>query len=262
MDTVQKIREGIKLAICSAGGGHAGGSLSIADILGSLYGTVMNYDSKHPNWKERDRLILSKGHAGIGLYAALAAVGFIEWQELELFGKKASRLMNHPDAHSIPGVEMSTGSLGHGLSLAVGIALAGALQKQTYFTYCILGDGECCEGSIWEAAMYAAQQKLQNLVVIVDRNKLGCDGALDTMTQLEPLSEKWKRFGFKLSEVDGHDIDQLNTLFLKLKEERNGPYAVIAYTEKGHGLTDKIAGTSLSHYISGTCEELDARFKY
>lgn len=262
MEFTQQIKNGIKLAVCSSGGGHAGGSLSVADILASLYGTVMRYDPSCPEWDGRDRLILSKGHSGIALYAALAASGFIPYEELAEFGTAGSRLMNHPDGHLTPGVEMCTGSLGHGLSLAVGIALAGQMKEKEYFTYCILGDGECCEGSVWEAAMYASQQKLKRLVVVVDQNGIGCDGPLDRMVQLEPFGSKWRSFGFHVEEADGHDTEAMNQLFLRLRREAEGPYAVIAHTEKGHGLVNKIAGTGASHYLSGSREVLDGKFTY
>lgn len=262
MDVAQQIRNGIKQAVCSSGGGHAGGSLSAADILASLYGTVMRYDASNPEWEERDRLILSKGHSGIALYAALAVSGFIPFEELADFGTAGSRLMNHPDAHLIPGVEMCTGSLGHGCSLAVGMALAGQLKEKEYFTYCILGDSECCEGSVWEAAMYAGTRKLRRLVVVVDQNNIGCDGPVEQMVQLEPFGDKWRSFGFTVTEVDGHDVEAMNKLFLRLRRERNGPYTVIAYTVKGHGLVDGVVGTGASHYISGSCESLKQKFTF
>lgn len=262
MEVTQQIKNGIKLAVCSSGGGHAGGSLSVSDILASLYGTVMKYDSSNPEWEGRDRLILSKGHSGIALYAALAASGFIPFEELASFGAAGSRLMNHPDAHLVPGVEMCTGSLGHGLSLAVGMALAGQMKGQEYFTYCILGDSECCEGSVWEAAMYACQKKLKRLVVIIDQNGIGCDGPLEQMVQIEPFDGKWSSFGFKVEETNGHDADEMNQLFLRLREERNGPYAVIAHTIKGHGLIREVEGTGASHYISGTSEVLNEMFAF
>lgn len=262
MGVKEEIREGIKLAICSSGGGHAGGSLSVADILASLYGTVIRYDSSNPQWQERDRLILSKGHSGIALYAALAVSGFIPYEELKEFGAAGSRLMNHPDAHLIPGVEMCTGSLGHGLSLAVGIALAGQMKKKDYFTYCILGDSECCEGSVWEAAMYAGSRKLERLVVIVDKNGVGCDGPLDKMVNIEPFDDKWKSFGFSVKNVDGHDVEAMNRLFLTLCKEKRGPYAVIAHTVKGHGLMEGIAGTGASHYLSGESISLEKKFAF
>ena len=262
MELTQQIRDGIKLAICSSGGGHAGGSLSVADIMASLYGTVMKYDPLNPDWDERDRFILSKGHSGLALYAALAASRFIPYDELAEFGTAGSRLMNHPDAHQIPGVEMSTGSLGHGLALAVGIALAGKMKNKEYFTYCILGDGECCEGSVWEAAMYACQQKLKRLVVIIDQNRVGCDGPLEEMVQIEPFGRKWSSFGFSVEEVDGHNVTEMDRLFLRLRNECSGPYAVIAHTVKGYGLTDEIAGTGASHYISGSYKELINKFTF
>lgn len=258
----ETIREGIKLAVCASGGGHAGGSLSVADILESLYGTVMKYTPTQPEWEERDRLILSKGHSGMALYAALAVNGFIPYEELAQFGASGSRLMNHPDAHRIPGVELCTGSLGHGLSLAVGIALAGQMKHKTYFTYCILGDGECCEGSVWEAAMYAHRRQLKRLVVVVDYNGIGCDGPLDCMVWLEPFADKWRSFGFSVLDADGHNVESLNELFLHLRQEAAGPYVVIAHTVKGHGLEAGLEGTGSSHYLSGDSAALEKKFTF
>lgn len=258
----EQIRSGIKTEICSSGGGHAGGSLSSADILASLYGAVMHYNPRDPQMEERDRFVLSKGHAGLGLYSALAAAGYIPEEELKTFAKTDSRLMNHPDAHATPGIEMSTGSLGHGLGLAVGMALAGQMKRQQHFIYCLVGDGECCEGSIWEAAMTASFRKLKHLVVIVDRNGIGNDGQLNKEVELDPLEDKWRSFGFKTVIVNGHDSEELNHVLLDQKKESDGPYAVIAITEKGHGLREDIAGTGKAHYISGKSEDLQVKFLY
>ncbi|HHV10102.1 MAG TPA: transketolase [Clostridiales bacterium] len=258
----EQIRDGIKMAVCASGGGHAGGSLSIADILASLYGHVMKHNPQVPDWKDRDRLILSKGHSGLALYSALAVSGYFPIEELKKFGSAGARLMNHPDSHTTPGVEMSTGSLGHGLPLAVGIAFAGQLKKQDYFTYCILGDGECCEGSVWEAAMAADAQQLKRLVVVVDRNGIGNDGHLENIVQIEPLADKWRSFGFAVEEVNGHDVQAMNALFMHQREEAQGPYAVIAHTVKGKGLIETIAGTGSSHYLSGTQDSLKQKFDF
>lgn len=258
----QQIREGIKIGVCYSGGGHAGGSLSVADILASLYGTVMRYDPKNPDWEKRDRLVLSKGHSGLGLYAALAAAGFFPMEDLKFFARQKGHLANHPDAHNTPGVEVSTGSLGHGFPLCVGIATAGELKGEDYFTYCILGDSECHEGTNWEAAMFAGDRKLKRLVVVVDRNHLGNDGSMEKTVELDPLDEKFKSFGFKTYTVDGHDVDQMNELFLAIRKEAQGPYAIIANTEKGRGLKTGIAGTGASHYLKGTKEELEKMFAF
>lgn len=261
MNTIsQQIRACIKRAVMLSGGGHAGGSLSAADILACLYGGVLTYDPQNPEWELRDRLILSKGHSGLGLYAALAVSGYFPTADLDTFGMADGYLMNHPDAHVIPGVEVSTGSLGHGLPIACGMALAAQKKGKTHVTFCILGDGECQEGSVWEAAMFANHYELKRLIVVVDRNRIGNDGPVDKIVTLEPFIDKWRAFGFAVYEEDGHDIPALEKRFRQLKEEADGPYVVVANTIKGKGLIPEIAGTGASHYLKGSSETIASMF--
>lgn len=256
----KEMRKYIQRAIEMSGGGHAGGSLSIVEVLASLYFGAMRHDPNNPEWEERDRFILSKGHAGLGLYAALSLAGYFPKEWIDKFASADGILMNHPEAHLIPGVEISTGSLGHGLSLAVGIALAGKLKKKEYFTFTIIGDGESHEGSIWEAAMAASHFKLKRIIAILDRNHIGNDGDIDRVMNLEPLNEKWQSFGWKIKETDGHDANKLKDIILGFKKEADGPYMLIANTVKGKGLINSIAGTGLAHYIKGSQEEIRNKF--
>lgn len=255
-----KIRFYVKEMIKGSGGGHAGGSLSMAEILASLYEDVMTYDPKNKEWEERDRFILSKGHSGLGLYAALYLAGYIPEDTLYTFGKADGSLMNHPDRKAADGIEVSTGSLGHGLSIAVGMALAAKKKREKQFVYCLLGDAEIQEGSVWEAAMAASAYKLNRLVVIIDRNYIGNDGSIDTIVSPEPLEDKWTAFGFKAVTVNGHDRKAITEILLRMKEEACGPYAVIAETEKGHGLIEGLAGTGAAHYIKGKPDEIEQKF--
>ncbi|HEY8500249.1 MAG TPA: transketolase [Clostridia bacterium] len=246
------IRKLVKRAIMFSGGGHAGGSLSMAEILCSLYGEVMVHDPKNPQLQNRDRLILSKGHSGLGLYAALALCGYFPVEDLDKFGTDEGYLMNHPSAYNTPGVEMSTGSLGHGLPISCGIALSAKMRDEKHFVYCILGDAELQEGTVWEAAMMASQYKLKRLVAIVDRNKIGNDSLIDGIVSVEPLTDKWKSFGWKVYEADGHNQEEITKCLKEIKQQANGPYVVIAHTIKGKGLVEGVAGTGRSHYIKGS----------
>lgn len=255
-----RIRLLVKKMIMNSGCGHAGGSLSMAEILASLFGDVMVYDPKDPQWAGRDRFILSKGHSALGLYAALHLAGYFDEEVLYTFAKPDGRLMNHPDRTVLPGVELSTGSLGHGLSLADGIALAGQQKGETYFTYCLTGDAEIQEGSVWEAAMFASAYGLKRLVAIVDRNHIGNDGPIDPFVTPEPLSEKWAAFGFKTVHIDGNDRSAVTAALRRFRQEADGPYAIVAETIKGKGLVDGIAGTGAAHYLKGTADEIAAKF--
>lgn len=254
-----KIRCNIKRMIANGGGGHAGGSLSMVEILTVLFSGIMRYDPKNPKFEGRDRFILSKGHSALGLYAVLAEVGYFPESMMDTFATKEGPLMNHPDAHHIPGVEVSTGSLGHGFSIATGIALAGKIKKSNYKTFCVLGDGECHEGMVWEAAMSASSYGLENLIAIVDRNKVGNDGLIDYVN-LNPLAEKWRSFGWKVVEVDGHDMEQLSAA-LENCIKNKGPWVVIANTVKGKGLIESIEGTGKAHYIKATKDNIEEYFQ-
>ncbi len=223
-------------AIYQAGSGHPGGSLSEMDILVALYFDVLRHDPANPSWPDRDRFILSKGHACPGLYAVLASRGYFPREELWNFRKTGAMLQGH--AHpGTPGVEMNSGSLGQGLSFAIGAALAARLSNQRYNVYALLGDGECDEGQIWEAAMSASHYRLGNLIAIVDRNRIQNDRFTDDVMRLEPLASKWRAFGWRVLEVDGHDMGQLRDVLRRAGRTRNRPTMVLARTVKGKGVS-------------------------
>ena len=225
--------------IAEAGSGHPGGSLSCADILCALYfGGVMKHDPNNPKAADRDRFILAKGHAAPALYAALAHAGYFPREELGTLRKLGSRLQGHPDSDLVPGVEVSTGSLGQGLSIAAGLAAGQKLAEDEHAVFALLGDGECQEGQVWEAAMFAAHNKLDNLIAIVDRNQLQIDGRTCDVCDPGDLDAKFAAFGWDVSQVDGHDIEALISVFATAKEDRSGkPHAVIAHTVKGKGVS-------------------------
>ncbi len=236
-EKARQIRIDILKAIHSAGKGHIGGAYSIVEILVSLYhGSVLKYDPSKPNWESRDRFILSKGHAGIALYAVLADLGFFSREELN-FLNQGRLLGEHPDPR-VPGVEVVSGSLGHGLPIGSGMALADQMDKNSRKTFVLMGDGECYEGSVWEAAMFAAHHKLHNLCGIVDRNGLITHGSTESINRLEPFRDKWVAFGWEVFEVDAHDLDALRglweTIYLK---ESGAPSMVIANSIKGKGVS-------------------------
>lgn len=233
------MRKDIIEMIHEAGSGHPGGSLSCTDILAALYfGDVMTYDPAHPASDARDRFILAKGHAAPALYAALAEAGFFPKDELKTLRKLGSRLQGHPDSKLIPGVEVSTGSLGQGLSVAAGLAAGLRLKGGDQKVYAVLGDGECEEGQVWEAANFAAAEALGNLVAIVDSNGLQIDGCLCDVCSAGELDEKFAAFGWEVHHVDGHDIDALIALFASLPCNSTGkPQAIIAKTVKGKGVS-------------------------
>lgn len=232
------MRADIVRMIAEAGSGHPGGSLSCADILAALYfGGVLEHDPENPEWEGRDRFILAKGHAAPALYAALAQAGYIPREELATLRKLGSRLQGHPDSNQVPGVEVSTGSLGQGLSIAAGAAAGLRLDGAPQTVFALLGDGECQEGQVWEAAMFAAHRKLDNLVAIVDRNGLQIDGRTCDVRDPGDLGAKFAAFGWDVDEVDGHDLDALVAVLGAAKAGRDGrPHAVIARTVKGKGV--------------------------
>jgi len=235
--TAKKLRRHVITMIGKAGSGHPGGSLSAAEIVTALYFKVLRHDPANPRWAERDRFILSKGHAAPILYAALAERGYFPGEELATLRTLGSCLQGHCDMTATRGVEMSSGSLGQGLSFGIGIALAGRLDARDYRVYVLLGDGECDEGQVWEAAMASAHFKLDNLVAIVDHNELQIDGWNRDVMNLEPLPEKWKAFGWHTIEVNGHDLSQLIAAFDEAKRVRGKPTAIIAHTIKGKGVS-------------------------
>lgn len=236
-NTAAKIRLGALEGVHAAASGHPGGSLSIADILAYLYFEEMKVDPKNPKWDERDRFVLSKGHTAPALYAALALKGFFDESELAKLRQVDSFLQGHPDMKGTPGVDMSTGSLGLGISTACGMALAAKLDGKSHRVYTIVGDGESQEGQVWEAAMFAAHYKLDNLCVIVDWNGLQIDGPVAEVMNPTPHDKKLEAFGFHVISVDGHDFDQLEAAFNEAKTVKGKPTAIIATTVKGKGVS-------------------------
>ncbi|EIV99677.1 LOW QUALITY PROTEIN: transketolase, beta subunit [Thermoanaerobacter siderophilus SR4] len=233
----KEVRIDIINMLAEAGSGHPGGSLSCSDILTLLYFDKMNVKPDNPKWEDRDRLVLSKGHAAPALYAVLAEKGFFPKEELKTLRKLGSILQGHPDMKSTPGLDMTTGSLGQGLSAANGMALAGKLDKKGYRVYVILGDGELQEGQIWEAAMTAAHYKLDNLTAILDFNGLQIDGPNREVKNIEPVNEKFKAFGWHVIEIDGHDFDQIDKAIEEAKATKGKPTLIIAHTIKGKGVS-------------------------
>ena len=231
-----EIRKNIIEEVYNAQSGHPGGALSSVEILTALYFNQMNIDPERPKDENRDRFVLSKGHASAGLYATLAERGCFEKEELKDFRKLGSILQGHPDMKHIPGVDMTSGSLGQGLSAANGMAMASKLDQKGYRVYCLVGDGEIEEGQIWEAAMTSSHYKLDNLCVIVDNNNLQIDGEISEVMSVYPIKEKFQSFGFEVFEVNGNDIDELITVFQKAKTVKNKPTAIIAKTIKGKGV--------------------------
>ena len=233
MKTANEVRKGIVTAVHSAKAGHPGGSLSAADIFTYLYFEEMNIDPADPKKADRDRFVLSKGHTAPGYYSTLANRGFFPVEDLTTLRKMGSYLQGHPDMKHIPGVDMSSGSLGQGISAAVGMAIAGKLDNADYRVYTLLGDGEIQEGQVWEAAMLAAHKKLDNLVVIVDNNNLQIDGAIDEVNSPYPIDKKFEAFNFHVINIDGNDFDQIDAAFKEAKTVKGCPTAIIAKTIKG-----------------------------
>lgn len=231
------IRKGIIEAVYSGQSGHPGGSLSIADIMTVLYFYEMNINPENPKDENRDRLVLSKGHCAPALYSTLANRGFFEVEELRTLRNIESRLQGHPDMNKIPGVDMTTGSLGQGLSAANGMAIAGKLNNKYYRVYCIMGDGEIEEGQVWEAAMASNKYKLDNLCVIVDNNNLQIDGTIEEVMSSYPIDEKFKSFGFQVINVDGHNIQEIIDAFDVARNIKGKPVCIIAKTIKGKGVS-------------------------
>ena len=233
----KKLRRHVITMIATAGSGHPGGSLSAADIVTALYFKIMRHNPLDPQWQDRDRFILSKGHAAPILYAALAECGYFPVDELVTLRKLGSRLQGHTDRNLTPGVEMSTGSLGMGLSFGIGVALAAKLDHLGYRTYVLLSDGECDEGQTWEAALSGAQFKLDNLVAIVDCNRLQLSGWTRDIMNLEPLNQKWQAFGWHTIDIDGHDFAQILSAFQEAQRIKGKPTTIIAHTIKGKGVS-------------------------
>lgn len=235
-EIARKIRVHIVKSTHEAGSGHPGGSLSATDILTALYFEVMDHRPDEPEWPKRDRLVLSKGHAAPALYGALAEAGYFPTEELMTLRKLGSRLQGHPSVKDTPGVDASTGSLGQGLSIANGMALSAKIDRESYRVFAICGDGEIQSGQIWEAAMFASHNNLDNLVVFLDRNKLQIDGATEKVMSIEPIISKWRAFGWHVMDINGHDMDQIVNAINRAEEVHGEPSIIVANTIKGKGV--------------------------
>lgn len=258
-DIARELRLTVIDVMAWSGGAHVGGSLSIIDILTILYFKYLDVHPADPQWDERDRFILSKGHAAAGLIPVLAKRGFFPEETLKTFNHFGSPFAMHPDSNKVIGCDASAGSLGHGLSMAVGMALGARQRKMPWKTVCLMGDGECCEGSVWEAAMSAPHFKLGNLIGIVDRNRFMIDGETEDVMPLEPFADKWRAFGWDVVEVDGHDFDQLDEALSKAWAATDVPVLILAHTIKGKGV-DFMENNVVYHYASAD-SELCARAK-
>ena len=232
-----QIRRDVLLMTTRAGSGHPGGSLSCAEIIACLYFHQLRYDPENPRWEDRDRFILSKGHSCPAVYAALSMAGFFPREELWTLRKVGSILQGHPDMKKTPGIEASTGSLGQGLSIGIGMALAARLDRRNYRVYVLLGDGELDEGQVWEAAMAAPHYGLDNITAIVDYNKIQLDGPVKNIMSLEPLADKWRAFRWHVIEIDGHDVRQVLDALDAAEEVKGRPTVIIAHTVKGKGIS-------------------------
>lgn len=232
-----KVRLGAITAVYSASSGHPGGSLSVADVLTYLYFEEMNIDPKNPKWEDRDRLVLSKGHTSPALYSVLANRGYFPVEDLKTFRQIDSYLQGHPDMKGVPGVDMTTGSLGLGISAACGMALSAKINNKDYRVYAIVGDGESQEGQVWEASMFAAHYKLDNFCVYVDWNGLQIDGKIEEVMNPTPYKEKFEAFGFNVISIDAHDFEQIEAAFKAARECKGKPTAIIARSVKGKGVS-------------------------
>jgi len=233
----RQLRRHIIEMTCAAVSGHPGGALSAADMVAALYFYKLRYNSQDPSWPERDRFVMSKGHAAPVLYAALAEAGYFPKKYLKTLRQLGSSLQGHVDMLSVPGIEMSTGSLGQGLSAANGMALAARIDKKDYHVYCMLGDGECQEGQVWEAAMTSAHHRLDNLTVMVDRNKYQIDGKVEDIKNIEPFALKWKAFGFNVLSCDGHNMKAIIEALDRATDFKGKPTVIICDTVKGKGVS-------------------------
>lgn len=249
-------RHGVEMTHLS-GGSHIGSILSLADIMAVLYGGVLNVDPARPRLEERDRLILSKGHAGAAVYAALAETGFFSVEELNTHYQNGSRLSGHVSHKGVPGVEFSTGALGHGLPVGAGMALAAKKDGKERRVYVVMGDGECDEGSVWEAALIARQYKLDHLIAVIDHNKMQSLDYCENTIALSPFGDKWRSFGWHVIEADGHDHESLEAAFGEARERDGKPCVIIAHTVKGKGVSF-MENNILWHYRSPQGEEYEA----
>lgn len=254
-DIAQRVRRDIVEMIAAAKSGHPGGSLSAVEVLVTLYFDVMRHDPKRPDWPDRDRFILSKGHAAPVLYAVMAESGYTPKDELKTLRKLGSRYQGHPDRRFIPQLEASTGSLGQGLSLALGMGLAARLNGSPSRTFVMLGDGEIQEGQIWEAAMFGSYHKVDNVVAIVDNNKIQLDGFVKDILEVEPLADKWRSFGWHVVELDGHNLAAVKAAFEEAAQTKGKPTALICHTVKGKGVSF-MENNPKFHGVAPTADEL------
>lgn len=254
-DLAKKIRVHVLHMTHNARTSHVGSCLSVADLLAVLYGGILRVDPVDPGWLDRDRFILSKGHAAAALYATLAERGFFSVEELDSFCRDGSAMVGHVSHTAVPGVEFSTGSLGHGLPVACGMALVGKRERRPYRVVALLSDGECDEGTTWEAALFAAHHELDNLTVIVDYNKIQSFGRVESVLRLEPLALKWKAFGWEAREVDGHAVDSLEECLGSMPFQLGKPSCLVAHTIKGKGVSF-MEDDILWHYRSPDAQEL------
>lgn len=252
----KEIRRDIIRMLAEAGSGHPGGSLSATDILTALYFHVMNHDPAQPKWPDRDRVVLSKGHGAPALYAVLAEAGYFPRELLGTLRKLDSPLQGHPDMRRLPGLEASTGSLGQGLSIAVGCALARRLDKRSYYTYAILSDGETNEGQTWEAASAAAHHRVDHLIAILDYNKFQLDDAVQKICDMEPMGEKWRSFNWYVQEIDGHNFQPIVSAIQKAQKVQGKPCMIVAHTIKGKGVSF-MENNNYFHGVAPTKEEAE-----
>lgn len=256
----KQIRRDIIQMTCEAGSGHPGGSLSAVEIATALYFSIMKHDPKNPSWPDRDRLILSKGHATPLLYSALAEAGYFSRDQLLTFRKLGSPLQGHPDRRRLAGVEASTGSLGQGLSIGIGHALARRLDKKDYFIYVLMSDGETNEGQTWEAAAMAAHHKVDHLIAFLDYNKFQLDDATHLICNMEPMAAKWESFGWHAQEIDGHDFDQIFKAVEAAKQVKDQPAMIVCHTIKGKGVSF-MENNNHFHGVAPTREEAERALK-
>lgn len=252
----QEIRINVLKALGDLGFGHIGGAMSASDVIAVLYGGVMKIDPKKPDWEDRDYFVMSKGHAGPALYAALALRGYFPLEELKTINTNGTRLPSHCDRNSTPGIDMTTGSLGQGMSTAIGIAHGNKLLGKPNYTYLLLGDGECQEGQIWEGALYAPQQKLSHLIAFIDYNKQQLDGYTKDICDLDDLCQKFRDFGWYALEVDGHDVDAITHAIALGKQQQEKPVMILLHTQKGRGC-DFAEGVLYNHHMTFTKEQCE-----
>jgi transketolase len=245
-------------ALEGGGRGHLGPALSLLEIVRALYDSVLNHDPTNPLLASRDRFVLSKGHGCLGLFTVLADHGYFPTSELRGFCSFESNLGGHPERATLPGIEFSTGALGHGLSVGIGMAMASRLRNEKWRTFVLLGDGELNEGSVWEGAMHASQHQLGALTVIVDFNRMQASGDIDSIVSLAPLASKWEAFGFEVTEVNGHDVEQLAEVLGKSRKPHEKPRVVIAYTVKGKGFVSAENSTAWHHKAKITKDEISS----